>query len=355
VSTRLAVTATPWLEADALFRSDPRWLGSDDAYSVDLQDGRTLWLFGDTFIDPGLTGSRREAHFIRNSIGIQTGSDPSSASIDFHWGHTQAGEPRSFFEAHHPEWLWPLDGRVVDGVLHLCFMKVRSPSPQASSVSPIEEWRRRGPLGFFDVYDWHAVIVRNFAEPVDAWKLERVTVPDSAGIICGAALLRHGQYLLSYGWKGRHGFLCRWPAATGGVDISQAPEWWDGRTWTADPESAALALARCTTEFTVHQSASGKFIQLQVIGIQTGDLEVRWSDAPEGPWSDPYPVYRAPESERAGVFVYAAKAHMQLSGAPLVCTYASNGPDVDYTLDDLSIYYPRFVRLDGVDALVDER
>ena len=44
------IDAEPWPEADELFRSDPHWLGSDDAYSIDLGDGRVLWLFGDTFI-----------------------------------------------------------------------------------------------------------------------------------------------------------------------------------------------------------------------------------------------------------------------------------------------------------------
>ena len=59
--------AEPWPEADALFRSDPRWLGADDAYSVDLGGRRVLWLFADTFVStrkrdrPGLLPARRTA------------------------------------------------------------------------------------------------------------------------------------------------------------------------------------------------------------------------------------------------------------------------------------------------------
>ncbi len=37
--------ATPWQEAVLLFRGDPRWVGGDGAYSIDLENGRVLWLF----------------------------------------------------------------------------------------------------------------------------------------------------------------------------------------------------------------------------------------------------------------------------------------------------------------------
>jgi hypothetical protein len=73
------IQATPWTEADALFRSDPRWLGSDGAYSIDLGDGRVLWLFGDTFISTSFLNTRRLAKMIRNSVGVQTGYEPSTA------------------------------------------------------------------------------------------------------------------------------------------------------------------------------------------------------------------------------------------------------------------------------------
>src|SRR5215467_7748298 len=48
--TAHAQTAAPWPEADCIFRSDPRWLGADAAFSVDLGQGRVLWLFGDSFV-----------------------------------------------------------------------------------------------------------------------------------------------------------------------------------------------------------------------------------------------------------------------------------------------------------------
>ena len=59
-----------------MFHRDPEWLGGDDAYSVDLGDGRVAWFFGDSFVAPTTPGERRGTTMVRNSVGLQTGYDP---------------------------------------------------------------------------------------------------------------------------------------------------------------------------------------------------------------------------------------------------------------------------------------
>ncbi|HSR30499.1 MAG TPA: hypothetical protein VLY63_08030, partial [Anaerolineae bacterium] len=113
--------AEPWPEADALFRSNPKWLGSDDAYSVDLGNGRTLWLFGDTFISRSFLNTRRLSTLIRNSVAIQSGYDPSTASMEFAW-RTERGKPLSFFPEEDDTWFWPGHGIALDGKLFLFLM-----------------------------------------------------------------------------------------------------------------------------------------------------------------------------------------------------------------------------------------
>jgi hypothetical protein len=68
-----ALSAQSWPEADLLFRNDPSWLGADDAYSIDLGNGRVLWLFADTFIALRPGGTRHQSKMIRNSVAIQQG------------------------------------------------------------------------------------------------------------------------------------------------------------------------------------------------------------------------------------------------------------------------------------------
>ena len=45
---------------NSIFTADKFWRGADGAASIDLENGKTLWLFSDTFIDPQGTGKRSE-------------------------------------------------------------------------------------------------------------------------------------------------------------------------------------------------------------------------------------------------------------------------------------------------------
>lgn len=306
------ISAEPWPEADRLFRSDETWLGSDDAYSIPLDGEQTLWLFGDTF-----TGAKRgEEGFVRNSIGIQTGSDPSSASIRFYG---------SIFETEQ-FWLWPLHGALIEGKLLVFFMKVR-PS-RLPSRGPIEDWRELGNLGFFDVYGWEAMTIDNPKDDPGGWRGSTLASAETAGIVLGAAVIQSSDGLYVYGWKDRQAYLARW---------GEPLQWFSGGGWTADPDDAAVILSDVETEFTVHFEPSlGCWCQIQL----KNEILIRTAERPEGPWSDPQSIFVPEES-----FAYAGKAHPQLSGADLVLTYASIGPGADETLADYSVYYPRFVRV----------
>ena len=84
-------------EYDALFTRTEGWTGADGAYSLPLTDKVTLWLFGDTWIGPVVDGRHKDATMINNSIALQTGKDPATASVKFYWRKTQQGKPAAFF------------------------------------------------------------------------------------------------------------------------------------------------------------------------------------------------------------------------------------------------------------------
>jgi len=79
----IAVKARQWPRADALFHRDPRWLGSDADYSVPLRDGRILWLFNDTLVATTPRHLRSRTRFVRNTVAIERGNDPTDASMRF--------------------------------------------------------------------------------------------------------------------------------------------------------------------------------------------------------------------------------------------------------------------------------
>jgi hypothetical protein len=127
----IAQTAVAWPEADKLFHSDSRWLGADGAYSIDLGNNRVLWMFNDTFVARHRGDDRPHAAFLRNTVAIQTGYDPSLATIKFYW-RTRKGRPSEIFPSEGPIWMWPGSGTRVGNRLLLFCERVASDSAKDS-------------------------------------------------------------------------------------------------------------------------------------------------------------------------------------------------------------------------------
>ncbi|NQT78760.1 MAG: hypothetical protein HQ565_13695 [Bacteroidetes bacterium] len=80
---------------NSLFTKDKIWRGADGAASIDLENGKILWLFSDTFIDIQGTGKRSNSKMINNSIAIQEGHELEWAEISFYHKGTQK-KPKGF-------------------------------------------------------------------------------------------------------------------------------------------------------------------------------------------------------------------------------------------------------------------
>lgn len=334
--TALAQTAEPWPEADRLFHSDPRWLGGDAAFSVDLGLGRVLWLFGDSFVasKPGQT--RRQSRMARNTVAIQTGYDPSTASIKFYWKTLGSG---SFLADEGQNWLWPSHG-VRIGELLLLFYDIVKPSSTL------------GALGFAEDR-WTAFLITNPNEEPPQWNIRKLNVPRNPWhILVGIAVLREGDQL--YLWAAdepKHdAYLLRVSVADAAKGDLAAMEWWCGerRGWRAQdqidsrPEPVFL---QASTEFSVHHDpVSRRYIEVQSVGFGGSDIGLRSADRLTGPWTPLRKIYRPPESDGPDPFVYAGKAHPELKGVDLIVTYATNGKDSRLAAD-LTIYFPRFVKV----------
>ena len=327
-----------WPEADLLFRSDPRWTGGDAAYSVDLGRGRTLWLFGDSFIDPAGSGKRAGADMPRNTIAIQKGPDPSTAKMSFYW-KTAGGKPSAFFPAQGEAWLWPAHGIRMGKSLLLFFMKIL---PDATDG-----------MGFKVAGSAAAMVDNPDAEP-SQWRVRQIETPrDFPDLPIGSAVLKDDGHLYAFcpRGSGHQVILARWPIDQAAAGLLSAPQWWAGDgVWTSASDLAGqgrspAALFNGATEFSVHRDkASGRFIEVQTQGFGAADVVLRRADRPEGPWSAPEKIYRPTESDRPGILVYAGKAHAHLRGG-LSATYATNVMDPKILEQDLGLYFPRFMRL----------
>lgn len=331
-----STSARAWPEADALLHRDAQWLGADAAYSVPLGDAHTLWMFGDTFVATSENHVRRESTMVRNTVAVQRGLDPVTASIAFAWGTAEGGGPASYLPDVGERWFWPLHGIARGGVLTTFWLE-EAPG---------------GGLGFeaVGVRAIRTVDVTN--EEPSAWDWRDLQLPAvSFGARIGASVLAFDGHVYAYAVEepGDHDvYLLRWSEQAFDTAELSEPEWWDG-AWVPHASldgAPAVVIEDAQTEFSVSlPEGSARFVLVQSEGFGGTTIGMRTAARPEGPWSERATVWRPPESDREGVLVYAAKAHPELEGEGLVITYASNATDFGTLVADETLYFPRFVRV----------
>ncbi len=325
--------ALAWPEADRLFRDAPLWHGGDSAYSVDLGNGRVLWLFGDSFVGPvDAMGTRAASRMVRNTVGIQRGYDPSTATMTFYHGRTDDG-PGPFFQGEGDRWLWPGPAvRFPSGPLLLTFALVANTDAG---------------LGFETVSS-RALLVDDPEAVPPAWTTRPVALPpQQLGVQLGAgALLAENRWLYAFApvEPGDHDvFLARWRLSDAERGELGAPQWW-GDGWSDDASDARAVVRDAQTEFTVHRAPDGLLWLVAVDGFGGANVTMRTAEWPWGPWSSRRLLLRPEVSDREGVLVYSAKAHPALAGADVVLTYCTNHVDLGTLVADTSLYFPRFAR-----------
>lgn len=333
----IVITAEPWPEANLLFKKDARWLGGDGASSVDLGQGRVLWLFGDSFIGRDASRDRFDAFIVRNSIAVQQGYDPSSASITFYWNESDEG-PRAFFPGTGTRWLWPGSGIRIGGKVLLFFMEIEESGSEFG----------------FEPRGWKAAFIENPDSDPSGWLIRWLEVPQNEFDVMvgsGGALGKDG-YLYVFGTDAKRYdvYVTRWdlaPVARG--DLSD-PQWWGAESgeWISQAElegEPSPIFSKGQVECTVHYSPALRlFLQIQTGPLYEPDMMCRWAPSVTGPWSEPRPFHRPREFYTPGMLIYAGKAHPALAGGDVVFTYNVNSLETEQVLRDQDIYYPFFLR-----------
>ncbi len=339
------VRCEPWPEADRLFKRDSRWRGADAANSIDLGNGRILWTFGDAFVDTNEDPSQRHrktSKFIRNSIAIQVGYNPTSAKFHPYWQETERGTPSSFFRAEGEVYYWPGGGLMLEEKLLVFLMRIRNAGTK---------------LGF-KVVGWGAVLIDNPQDNPSDWNMQFIATPqNSLGVIVGSgSSLRRGDWIYSYGTD--HStphklFLTRVPVANALAGNFSTLQWWNGSdtNWRKqariDESPPRPILDKAQTEFTVHcEPKLDCFLLTQFKSFPQSPIAVRSAQKLTGPWSPMRSVF-VPEEANSGqkdTMIYAAKAHPEQTTEGLAVTYCTNTFNLATVVTDESLYYPRFVR-----------
>lgn len=336
--------ARAYPEGDRIFHADPRWLGGDAAISVPLSAERSVWLFGDSFVDETQPYTRASAAFVHNTIAIQTGADPRTAQMRFYWRRDKGGLPASFFPNRREIWYWPRSGiRLSGGPLVVFLHKIR----------PAKEGLKFASAGYAiahvanpdsDPSQWQMRVVEQRDLPFDA-------LPGGDAVIEGERVV-----VLATRQKGpvRAGAFVRYPARPFfNRDLSQG-EWWLGekRGWAKRDgigrRGPAFVIDDAGAESSLHwDQRLATFVHVASYGFGATTIGVRMAPKVIGPWSAARTVYRPPESDAPQPFVYAGKAHPQLTApaGSLLVTYVANSFDPKLLMTpegERALYWPHF-------------
>jgi hypothetical protein len=324
-------TASPWPEGDRIFHSDSRWLGSDGGFSIDLGNGRVLWSFGDTLVVRKAGDTRKMAAFVHNTVAIETGYDPSTSHMKYYW--RRWGSHMEIFPSDGKVWMWPSHGIRIDNRLLVFCSRIQN-DPKKES------------FGFEGVGSQAFVIENPNAEPTE-WKMKPVMKDDSK-VMVGSAVIRQGNYIYVYceseGVPLHDIFLARWKAVDFAAAKFDGMEWWNGGGWSAR-ENRKPVMHEVSSELSVQANPRGGFVEVNSQGWGASDIVMRTAQKLEGPWSDAKKIYHPPEGDHPHVLTYAGKAHPELKGADLIITYGINGSDEADVNGQMSLYFPRFARM----------
>lgn len=312
---------------DALWRygdTSGAWSGADGAYSVPLPDGRTAWLFSDTFLGPVDAESRtrpRDARLVNNTILVQDGETFTTLHGNGPFGSSALVGTE---DQNLATWYWMGDGTVVGDALHVFVLRFTRPIQQLTND-----------VATFRLPDMTF-------EGVTRLPLGMSPAAGATLIGWGAAVLERPDATYIYGLEDLHAEKYLHLARAPGGDLFAPWEYWTGTAWSPNPLLSARLLSGISNEFSVQVSPGGFTLVAQDHGINP-DVIACHATAPQGPWGDCRTVFTTPETA-GSIFTYNAKAHPQLGDADtLVVSYNVNTSVYDEHFTNIDIYRPRFV------------
>ncbi|MFF4607230.1 hypothetical protein ACFY12_31405 [Streptomyces sp. NPDC001339] len=350
------------------------WTGGDGTHSVRLPDGRTLWLFSDTFLDrihpppnpQGEPHSWRTADngrppFLRhNSAVLMSRSGRLERTLT---GRTPDGPGPFFPDPADGGLRWPVRARV----------EPRTPGSREKVVRVLL-WNRAPGTGPWIFGVPRATDVATLSLPGLRLESIREAVGQSAvtdperRVLYGAAAVGEGGWTYVFGADespsapGSSAYLARVPAGR----LADRGGWrfWDGTHWRRSPEQAVPVLRDggrrgVGTGFTVVREGPAWVLFTMDTGgdgtAATQALTSYWSCSPQGPWHGPngrLTPPRPPAPDPRYVIVYNPQAHPEFTtDGRLLLSYDVNwlgppGVPPDARLNgDVDLYRPRFLRV----------
>ena len=312
-----------------------RWTGSDATYSVVLPDGRTLWLWGDTFL--GLVNkdhSRDQQFFIHNAWTIQERNGTFGKTLyrnDGLFGSSRA------WENHDPDanvWYWPGDATVVGKTLEHILFKISGVGP-AFGIIGVD----------IATYSLPSLTLQKIEPLVGGFTPPVAQLGGGGQTAYGVAITEDKDYTYVYGCEefaiNKHLHVAR---VKRGASLKTAWEYWDGTGWSVNPVTSKRILSRISNEMSVVRTSKGFRVVTQDVGILP-EIYAYTAPRAEGPWGGKTLLYTTPENNET-LITYNAKEHPQLAKPDrIVVSYNVNARNANDLYTDVDNYRPRFIEV----------
>ena len=320
-----------------VFPDKDGWYGGDGAYSINLDNKRSLWLFGDTFAarEEGRKDRVDMDIILGTTLAVSTCSANNEFNIQYYLKNKNGKFTSSFGEN---EWLWPQDPFMADGVLYIPLISVTATN-------------KEGELFNFKIAGHKLARIKDFsaADP-NRWSVDYIdltaAIPPEIAAFATTSVVHEG-YVYFYPFYSYFkdklsvmgNILARIPAGkidnpTGAVEYFTKDGTWESKL---NPEKVKIVLDACVSELSVrYHAADKKWIAVYLTTQNKGDkLFYQTADKPEGPWSEPKILgVTVPEIDSKSSlydknnFCYAGKEHIEFSrNKNLVVTYVCNSAE----------------------------
>jgi len=298
------------------------WTGGDATYSVYLPDGRTVWIFGDTFLGTvNEDRSRPGTGLINNSFVVQDGDQMTTL-----YTGTPSNAKALIIPPEPGWWYWPTDGTVYMDTLQIMLSAFRSTGG--------------GIFGFA----YAAIDIARFSLPdLQLIDINRKILDPT--IAFGAAVMEGNDgYTYVYGVEkeGINKYLHIARAANG--DISDDWEYFNGTDWVSDISQSQRLMNDVSEQFGIFNYEGHNYMitHNHIFGKQIYLWE---SPTPEGPWTFKNTVYCTPETG-GDIWTYNSFVHPQfMENEELLVSYNNNSFNFGDLFRNADNYRPHFVRI----------
>lgn len=389
---------------DEVFTTQLGWTGGDGGGTVDLGGGRVLWMFADSFIGGIADGKHAPgSHMVNNVFSVQkpaNHSSPKLTEFEFAWGPDGLdGKPTAWIapdpaimnrarplvdNAKPHGWFWPAGGG--------CIVNSRKGTQLYAFLFHMGFNGKKGVWGFENI-GGAMIVVDNPEEPIKQWNVRQIDLPFTKDALQGNGKAKAdeiletnwglacvipktkiyplipskdskyekgdkkgdgsgNEYVYIYGdqhrqYKNRQLLVARVRATS----VEQFNQWefyaGDG-IWKTDCDQAHPIADGIGAEFSVEEisfEGKTKYVMVHSHSKLGTTIYIRTAESPQGPWSNPIPVYEVTDVKKSkNYFTYAARGHAMVSPkGKLLITYIVNSNDFWEMASDASIYRPRCI------------